>query len=216
MSRWEYHVAVDTCAPHVRNAPQCVNAPSVSAGQVASIPRHACLSSDPDDAPRGTLRAWAHSLLAEIFPTDDADLPFERDVAILTLQLLLEQSAGKRSYFYPWLATLPRAEELNLPALWPENHLAELHGTLLLRDVLDSVDTAKAEWRHVSAAFRRTPGDEVRSDGVERLRQWLGPDFGLTLNKLNMEGWLLARCLIQSRAYRVGGRCASVVHSSLR
>ncbi|CAN0516254.1 unnamed protein product [Ectocarpus sp. 12 AP-2014] len=183
---------------------------------VASIPRKICFSSDAADAPAGTLRAWAHDLFASI-PSSAAaacsekHLSFERDVAVVTLQVFLESAAGARSTCAPWMAMLNRKGNLNLPALWPDSDLEGLKGTLVLRDVEACLARAKSERVAVAAAMVKglqgdlggggRPGGEA--GGIPECT-WLDPS--------NMEGrptfaeWLHARCTVQSRAYRVGRR----------
>lgn len=183
--------------------------------QVATIPRHICLSSDPSDAPQGTLRAWAHSLLATCSPADklsgyhNSGVSFDKDVAVVTLQLILERAAGPKSSFAPWMKMLPRSRYLNLPVLWPKHDLAELRGTLVLRDAEELLKAAVVELQRVSAAILEGLESAARNvvDGELGIPQQWYQANGKMLSRLTMTQWLQARCMVQSRAYRVGSRC---------
>lgn len=192
--------------------------------QVASIPRRVCLSSDPSDAPCGTLRAWAHSVLASTPPPRcDRDgrkqIEVEEDVASVTLQLFLEHAAGERSAFAPWVTMLPldNDDELNLPALWPADDRAALRGTVVLRDTEECLTRAMVERNWVANALARrlertqeggemsTMAGEGEAEGV--IREWCNPSSGEDMRRRpGLEEWLRVRCAVQSRAYRVGGR----------
>ncbi|CAM9722641.1 unnamed protein product [Scytosiphon promiscuus] len=185
---------------------------------VASIPRRACLSSDPADAPAGTLRARAHSIVASIPLTAvpsrfEEDTAFERDVAVVTLQVFLESAAGARSSFAPWMAALSLRGELNLPALWPPKDLRALKGTLVLEEVERCLAKAEVERDAVAAALAGGVGCAAAGNGEKVVaneasrnseHRWLDmEDMGKRLTRAE---WLHARCTVQSRAYRVGSR----------
>ncbi|CAM9109403.1 unnamed protein product [Hapterophycus canaliculatus] len=183
---------------------------------VASVPRRACLSSDPADAPAGTLRAWAHAVVASIPPPaslalSEESATFERDVAVVTLQVFLERAAGSRSTFAPWMAMLSRRGEMNLPALWPARDLEALKGTLVLDDVERCLAKAEAERDMVAVAtadgagWAAGKGGEVANGTRELLEDpWL--DSEEMAGRPTRAEWLHARCTVQSRAYRVGSR----------
>lgn len=185
---------------------------------MASIPRHVCLSSDAADAPSGTLRSWAHTILASIPPsptTIDPNLPeepvaFERDVAVVTLQLFLERLAGSRSTFGPWMALLNREGGLNLPALWPAEDIEALKGTLVLREVEKGLKRAEGERNIVAAAVANGLGGKVVNAGggseIDIFPELACLDFVRLDGRPTQTEWLHARCTIQSRAYRVGPR----------
>eukprot|EP00903_Cladosiphon_okamuranus_P013339 g12432.t1 len=180
---------------------------------VASIPRRVCLSSDAEDAPAGTLRAWAHALMASIpspAAAEEAGM-LEADVPVLALQVFLERMAGTRSELAPWMALLSGKSNLNLPALWPASDLEALQGTLVLEEVKTCLARAEVEREMVAAAMANAlggndePGREAVADNNSCLwSRWLGSK--------EMDGspthseWLHARCTVQSRAYRVGQR----------
>eukprot|EP00752_Nemacystus_decipiens_P012235 g10844.t1 len=182
---------------------------------VASIPRRVCLSSDAEDAPAGTLRAFAHALMASA-PSSTASNPegagaFEPDVAVVTLQLFLERTAGARSALAPWMALLDGKADLNLPALWPTRDLEALRGTLVLQEVQACLARAKVERDVVAAVIANVLGENreagwgVAADTNKLLgSRWL--DFKGMEGKPTPREWLQARCTVQSRAYRVGGR----------
>ncbi|CAM9730479.1 unnamed protein product [Ectocarpus fasciculatus] len=183
---------------------------------VASIPRRICFSSDAADAPVGTLRAWAHDLFASIPSSaaaacSETHLRFERDVAVVTLQVFLESAAGARSTYATWMAMLNRNGPLNLPALWPDSDLEGLKGTLVLQDVEVCLARAKSERIAVAAAMVKGLRGGLGVGG------WAGGETGgfpecTWLDPSSMEGrptfaeWMHARCTVQSRAYRVGRR----------
>lgn len=185
---------------------------------MASIPRRACLSSDAEDAPVGTLRAWAHALIASIPPSAAAAAAaaeevgaFETDVAAVTLQVCLERIAGARSALAPWMALLDGKGDLNLPALWPASDLEALKGSLVLQEVEECLARAEAERNMVAAAIANALGGKVETgrEAVAETSKLLG---SLRLDAEGVEGrstrreWLHARCTVQSRAYRVGQR----------
>ncbi|CAM9300969.1 unnamed protein product [Choristocarpus tenellus] len=192
---------------------------------VASIPRRICLSSDPSDAPPETLRAWVHSMLPRpqaLTPTPDLDHSSSHDACVVTLQLFLEQCLDARSTFAPWLATLPHsAYDLNLPALWEEEDRSGLAGTLLLRDTLILLEEARMETERITqvltSALKAFAGCQERIVGDEGIRE--GDKLPITkggqqlrleeleqaLRRLEKGDWLLARSLVQSRAYWIGG-----------
>lgn len=190
---------------------------AVAMPQVASIPRRVCFSSDAADAPSGTLRSWAHTILASIPPsptrlgTNHSEEPvaFEKDVAVVTLQLFLERLAGRRSKFAPWMALLNQAG-LSLPALWPTKDIEALKGTLVLREIEKCLKMAEVECNLMAVALGTGLGGMAAS-----LEGRSATDGFPELACLDSEGangiptqaeWLQARCTIQSRAYRVGGR----------
>lgn len=181
--------------------------------QVASIPRRACLSSDAEDAPAGTLRALAHALMASIPPCAavEEDGASETAVAVVTLQVCLERFAGARSALAPWMALLNGKGDLNLPALWPASDLEALKGTLVLQEVEGCLARAEMERNMVAAAFANVLREEVEPgrEAVAETDKLLGSQW---LDSKGMVGrpthreWLHARCTVQSRAYRVGQR----------
>lgn len=133
------------------------------------------------------------------------------DIVVVTLQLLLERAAGASSSFAPWMALLPRADDLNLPALWPADDVGLLSGTLVFREVQESLSKAVDERRWVESAIARgleqadgwnwNVGNEA--DIIRRWREGVGGEWK---GRPTMAEWLQARCMVQSRAYRVGGR----------
>lgn len=170
--------------------------------QVASIPRRVCLSSDARDAPAGTLRAWAHDLVASIPQFSEGALALETDVAVVTLQVFLERAAGARSAFAPWMTAMPGVrDDLNLPALWPAIDREALEGTLVLQEVEGCLARAKMERDAVAAAISDRLGE---GNGRGRECRWLDPE-GME-GRPTLDEWLHARCTVQSRAYRVGRR----------
>lgn len=183
--------------------------------QVASIPRCVCLSSDARDAPAGTLRAWAHALMASIpspatCAAEEAGA-FDTDVAAVTLQVFLEHIAGARSALAPWMAVLNGKGDLNLPALWPARDLEALRGTLVLQEVEGCLARAEMERNVVAAAIASALGEqndqgreEVGETNKLLASRWL--DFGEMEARPTHRDWLHARCAVQSRAYRVGQR----------
>ncbi|CAM9931585.1 unnamed protein product [Discosporangium mesarthrocarpum] len=197
---------------------------------VASIPRRICLTSDPADAPQGSLRAWAHGIFPATCcksPYPLQDHPSSNDIRTVTLQLFLEQAAGSHSEFAPWLAALPQcADTLNLPALWPENDLAALMGTLVFGETLSLLQQANEERDAVVQALTVALEACLVPESVQEERKpSIGWGWGgtgdtslkhgprLSLERLGdmtgrptKEEWLLARCVVQSRAYRIGGR----------
>lgn len=189
--------------------------------QVASIPRHVCLSSDAADAPVGTIRALAHALVASMLPSFnrreppgclEGEITFESDVVAVTLQLFLESVAGARSTFAPWMSTLNPKGKLNLPALWPADEIDPLKGTLVWREVEKCLARADIERDVVAAAIEnglREKGN-VRGagcgGGAESPPEPLWADSGKMKGRPTKAEWLHARCTVQSRAYRVGPR----------
>lgn len=171
--------------------------------QVASIPRRVCFSSDAKDAPAGTLRAWAHDLVATTPQFSKEALALEVDVALVTLQVFLERAAGARSAFAPWMALLRGRDHLNLPALWPASDLEALEGTLVQQEIEACLARAEMERDVVAAAIsERFGGGEEHG----RACCWLDPE-GME-GRPTLSEWLHARCTVQSRAYRVGRRYA--------
>lgn len=198
--------------------------------QVASIPRRVCLSSDPADAPAGTLRAWAHSLLDAVPPpppTCDRNggkhITMEHDVMVVTLQLFLEHAAGSRSAFSPWLAMLSLQKgNHNLPALWPAGDRAALRGTVVLRDTEECLARAVLERDWAAEAIAcglECARDGVKGNTVEKggetnsvVQTWCSPGDKDMRDRPGLAEWIRARSAVQSRAYRVRGRC---VHGHL-
>lgn len=186
--------------------------------QVASIPRHVCLSSDAVDAPDGTLRSWAHTILAFTPPSPSRVGPklpgepiaLERDVAVVTLQLFLERVAGPRSTFAPWMALLNRKGSLDLPALWPARDIETLKGTIVLREVEKCLERAEAERNLVAGAVADALGGKVANNGrgsaMDSFPELACLGSGGLNGRPTQAEWLHARCTIQSRAYRVGPR----------
>lgn len=187
--------------------------------QVASIPRCVCLSSDAADAPAGTLRAWAHALIASVQASlagaaacpEEEMITFETDVAVVTLQVFLECVANTRSTCAPWMAMLNRQDELNLPALWPASDREALKGTLVLQEVEKCLLRARVERDVVATVIANGLADTCEvGGGVVNETDEL-PDCHWFDTK-EMEGrpthaeWLHARCTVQSRAYHVGPR----------
>lgn len=185
--------------------------------QVASIPRRCCFSSDTADAPDGSLRALAHAILEGIpcnagtaaqSGSSETRGTLDKDVMSVTLQVLLERMAGDRSEFAPWMAMLPRGAELNLPALWSEDHLRTLEGTLVLQEVEQCLAAAERERLHVEASIMRFLERKVVVDNRGALLREV-----IARGHESLPGrptWLHTRCIVQSRAYRVGGRCTSL------
>lgn len=139
------------------------------------------------------------------------DLSFERDVAVVTLQLFLECVAGARSELAPWIAMLPQKGELTLPALWPPHDLEPLKGTLVMREIDNCLARVAAERNLIEAAIAR---------GVERGEWGKGTDTTVGeppgLENVKLKGqptqaeWLRLRCIVQSRAYRMGNRWVQI------
>lgn len=186
--------------------------------QVASIPRRVCLSSDAADAPTGTLRAWAHALLAS-FPApaptglqecSGEAITFERDVAVVTLQVFVEVVAGARSAYAPWMAMLDGKWTQTLPALWPLCDLSALKGTLVLREVRKCLERSKVERNVVAAAIesglKQGVGTARGGSGTGALPEEHGLGYEEMKGRPTQAEWLRARCAVQSRAYRVGPR----------
>ena len=183
--------------------------------QVASIPLSCCLSSDPADAPHGSLRALAHAAL-EGLPTlarpafQSTEAALDKDMVSVTLQVFLECTAGAFSEFAPWMGMLPRGSDLNLPALWPEDDLRPLEGTLVSREVRQCLTAAEVERRQVEASIVSVVGREGDDggwgSGGEFLREVLARGGGTLEGRPTWAEWLHARCIVQSRAYRVGKR----------
>ena len=186
--------------------------------QVASIPRHVCLSSDALDAPNGTLRSWAHTALASTPPSPSRvglklsgePIALERDMTVVTLQLFLERLAGPRSTFAPWMTLLNREGSLNLPALWPAKDIEALKGTLVLREVEKCLKSAKAERNFVADAVANGLGGKFANNGrgsaIDSFPELACLGSGELNGRPTQAEWLHARCTIQSRAYRVGPR----------
>ncbi|CAN0134739.1 unnamed protein product [Ascophyllum nodosum] len=182
---------------------------------VASIPLSCCLSSDPADAPHGSLRALAHAAL-EGLPTlarpafQSTEAALDKDMVSVTLQVFLECTAGAFSEFAPWMGMLPRGSDLNLPALWPEDDLRPLEGTLVSREVRQCLTAAEVERRQVEASIVSVVGREGDDggwgSGGEFLREVLARGGGTLEGRPTWAEWLHARCIVQSRAYRVGKR----------
>lgn len=184
--------------------------------QVASIPRSCCFSSDTADAPGGSLRALAHAIVGGI-PCDtgtggqsassETRGTLDKAVMSVTLQVLLERMAGDRSEFAPWMAMLPRWADVNLPALWSEDDLRTLEGTLVLQEVEQCLAAAELERLHVEASIMRFLEREDNMGAL--LRGVIARGYESLPGRPTLLEWLHTRCIVQSRAYRVGGRCAS-------
>lgn len=187
---------------------------------MASIPRKVCLSSDAGDASPGTLRALAHALLASVpAPASSVsrtrcgkeEFTIVRDVTVVTLQLFLECMAGARSELAPWIATLPQEGDLALPALWSPHDLEPLKGTLVMREIDSCLARVAAERHLVEAAIGRGVGRRGRGKETDAVSEWY------LLDNVDMKGrpthseWLHLRCIVQSRAYRMGNRWVQIV-----
>lgn len=180
-----------------------------------------CLSSDATDAPAGTLRAWAHALIASVplhasaaaaaCPEETNNIDFETDVAVVTLQVFLEGVLGTRSTCSPWMAMLSRKDELNLPALWPASDREALKGTLVLQEVEKCLAKAEVERDVVAAAIANGLRGDVEVEGgalneTHELPECRWFDAKEVEGRPTHAEWLHARCTVQSRAYRVGPR----------
>lgn len=138
----------------------------------------------------------------------------------VTLQVLLERMAGDRSEFAPWMVMLPRGADLNLPALWPEDDLKTLEGTLVLEEVKQCLAAAELERSHVEASIMSFVDREAVVDGEDNggalLREVITRSHESLAGRPTWLEWLHTRCIVQSRAYRVGGRCPLLVQQTSR
>lgn len=179
-----------------------------------------CLSSDATDAPTGTLRAWAHALIASVplhaaaaaaCPEETNNIAFETDVVVVTLQVFLECVSDTRSTCAPWMAMLNRKDELNLPALWPASDREALRGTLVLQEVENCLARAEVERDVVAAAIANGLRGNVKVGGgalneTDELPECRWFDAKEVEGRPTLAEWLHARCTVQSRAYRIGPR----------